>query len=153
MGGVCCTPREGKEGPEKQINYPFSAAKDTLRFFHFSDVSEIADQNTLEVASGAPRFVTALARAQKRAEEWRRQVQEMGKQFGDITVFSGDLLSPSQLSSQYEGAQMISPFNACKVDVSMPGNHDFDFGVDQCRKCIAQMTTNEYRPVGLRDED
>ena len=128
MGGVCCEARCGKEGPEKQINFPFPNRKDALRFFHFSDVAEIADQNTNEVASGSPRFVTALQRAQKRADEWRRQLPET--KFADITVFSGDLLSPSKLSEYYEGAQMISPFNACKVDVCMPGNHDFDFGVD-----------------------
>ena len=48
---------------------------------------------------------------------------------------------------------MVAPFNACKVDVAMPGNHDFDFGAVQMRKVIAKMTTNEFRPKGIRDEE
>ena len=48
---------------------------------------------------------------------------------------------------------MVAPFNACKVDVAMPGNHDFDFGAVQMRKVIANMTTNEFRPEGIRDEE
>ena len=36
---------------------------------------------------------------------------------------------------------MVAPFNACKVDVSMPGNHEFDFGAVQMRKVVSKMTT------------
>jgi len=147
---MCCAARDA---PPKDINYPFKEFKDTIRFFHFNDVYELADQNEKLIAGGAPRFVTALNLAQKRAKEWKQQLAENGKQFGDITVFSGDLLSPSKISTTYEGEQMVAPFNACKVDVSMPGNHEFDFGAVQMRKMIAKMTTSEYRPLGVHDEE
>ena len=48
---------------------------------------------------------------------------------------------------------MVAPFNACKVDISCVGNHDLDFGIIQMRKCIAKMTTNEHRPMGMSNED
>jgi 2',3'-cyclic-nucleotide 2'-phosphodiesterase (5'-nucleotidase family) len=50
---------------------------------------------------------------------------------------------------------MISPFNACKCDVAMAGNHDLDFGVVKMSTCIAQMTTEEFHPENtcLTEED
>ena len=42
-------------------------------------------------------------------------------------MFSGDLFSPSPLSILYKGEQMIEPINACEIDVSCVGNHEFDF--------------------------
>ena len=97
---MCCSARDA---PPKDINYPFKEVKDTIRFFHFNDVYELADQNEKEVSGGAPRFVTALNQAQKRAKEWQRQLALKGKNFGDVTVFSGDLLSPSNIATTYEG--------------------------------------------------
>ena len=41
---------------------------------------------------------------------------------------------------------MVGPFNCCKVDVAMLGNHDLDFGVRQMRACIANTITGEFIP-------
>lgn len=46
-----------------------------------------------------------------------------------LTLFSGDLLSPSLISTMFEGEQMMPSFNACSVDVACIGNHDLDFGI------------------------
>ena len=55
-----------------------------------------------------------------------------------MTVFSGDLLSPSLISTMFEGEQMVSSFNKCRVDVACIGNHDLDFGIEQMDKVLTQ---------------
>ena len=57
-----------------------------------------------------------------------------------MTVFCGDLLGPSLISTYREGEQMILPFNECRVDVAMIGNHDLDFGVFQLGDMLKQTT-------------
>lgn len=44
-----------------------------------------------------------------------------------ITLFSGDAFSPSILSRNKKGWQMVKALNALKIDVSCYGNHEFDF--------------------------
>ena len=55
-----------------------------------------------------------------------------------ITVFSGDLLGPSFISTIAEGEQMVPSFNRCKVDVACLGNHEFDYGIEQMDKVLGQ---------------
>ena len=54
-----------------------------------------------------------------------------------LTLFSGDLLGPSLISTIFEGEQMIPSFNACNVDVACIGNHDLDFGINQMDAIIS----------------
>ena len=53
-----------------------------------------------------------------------------------LTLFSGDLLGPSLISTMFEGEQMVTSFNKCKVDVACIGNHDLDFGIEQMDLCL-----------------
>ena len=47
-----------------------------------------------------------------------------------LVIFSGDLFFPSNLSTFYEGEQMIVPFNRLNVDISCLGNHELDLGIE-----------------------
>lgn len=47
-----------------------------------------------------------------------------------LTLFSGDMMGPSLISTVYEGEQLVAAFNACKVDVACIGNHELDFGLE-----------------------
>jgi 5'-nucleotidase len=45
-----------------------------------------------------------------------------------LFLFGGDTLSPSVESGLFKGRQMIAAWNALRVDLAVPGNHEFDFG-------------------------
>jgi 5'-nucleotidase len=43
-------------------------------------------------------------------------------------ILAGDFLSPSTMSSMFQGSQMIAGLNAIGLDLATFGNHEFDFG-------------------------
>ena len=95
---------------------------------HFNDVYNIEERakaSTAEVKSepvivaGASRFVTAF--------EQRNMHQK-------LVLFSGDLFSPSHLSTFLKGEQMVKVFNSLNVAVSCLGNHDLDFGIERMKE-------------------
>lgn len=45
-----------------------------------------------------------------------------------VLVLAGDFLSPSTMSSMFQGGQMIAGLNAVGLDLATFGNHEFDFG-------------------------
>jgi 5'-nucleotidase len=45
-----------------------------------------------------------------------------------VLVLAGDFLSPSTMSSIFQGQQMVAGLNAAGLDVATFGNHEFDFG-------------------------
>ena len=47
-----------------------------------------------------------------------------------LYVFDGDMLSPSILSGFDQGQNMIDLTNQVPFDIAVPGNHEFDFGVE-----------------------
>ncbi|MEE9427240.1 MAG: bifunctional UDP-sugar hydrolase/5'-nucleotidase [Paracoccaceae bacterium] len=47
-----------------------------------------------------------------------------------LYVFDGDMLSPSVLSGFDKGQNTIDLTNLVPFDIAVPGNHEFDFGVD-----------------------
>lgn len=47
-----------------------------------------------------------------------------------LLVLAGDTISPSIASSVSKGAHVIAVWNAVGLDVAVPGNHEFDFGMD-----------------------
>ena len=53
-------------------------------------------------------------------------------------LFSGDVFSPSELSTIYKGEQMLETINQFDVHVSTIGNHDFDFGIEKLRDLISR---------------
>ncbi len=48
-----------------------------------------------------------------------------------IYVFDGDMFSPSLLSGFDKGAHTVELTNIVPFDIAVPGNHEFDFGIDQ----------------------
>ena len=86
-----------------------------LNIIHFNDVYNIEENPKTKVS--AARFVTAF---------------DLYDSKNKLTLFSGDLFFPSNLSTYYEGEQMIKPFNRLNVDISCLGNHELDNGIDKC---------------------
>ena len=92
-----------------------------LNIIHFNDVYNIEENPKTKVS--AARFVTAF---------------DLYDSKNKLTLFSGDLFFPSNLSTYYEGEQMIKPFNRLNVDISCLGNHELDNGIEKCAELIAQ---------------
>ena len=82
---------------------------------HFNDVYDIDEKNS-EVCGGVARFDTLV---------------KSFKEENPILLFSGDLWSPSKLSTIYKGEQIVKPINTFGVKAACIGNHDLDFGEDQ----------------------
>ena len=55
-----------------------------------------------------------------------------------LVVHAGDTFSPSLMSGFDKGEHMVALFNALKLDVFVPGNHEFDFGKDIYAKRISE---------------
>jgi 5'-nucleotidase len=51
-----------------------------------------------------------------------------------IFVLPGDFLSPSTMSSLFQGSQMVATLNAAGLDLATFGNHEFDFGAEVTRE-------------------
>jgi 5'-nucleotidase len=45
-----------------------------------------------------------------------------------VLVLAGDFLSPSTMSSVFQGSQMVAGLNSTGIDLVTFGNHEFDFG-------------------------
>lgn len=58
-----------------------------------------------------------------------------------IYVFDGDMLSPSLMSGFDKGANMIALTNIVPFDLAVPGNHEFDAGVENF---LAQVKASKY---------
>jgi 5'-nucleotidase len=55
-----------------------------------------------------------------------------------LFVFGGDTLSPGVESGMFKGAQMMRAWNAMRLDLAVPGNHEFDFGDDVARERLGE---------------
>ena len=105
-----------------------------LKILHFNDSYNIQNEGE-DGKGGAGKFVNAL-----------NFYQDLCKNDGEyecLTLFSGDLLGPSLISTMFEGEQMVLPFNRMQVDVACVGNHDLDFGIEQMMKCLNQTMAPE----------
>lgn len=51
-----------------------------------------------------------------------------------VFVLAGDFLSPSTMSSMFQGSQMVEGLNAIGLDLATFGNHEFDFGQEITRQ-------------------
>ena len=58
-----------------------------------------------------------------------------------IYVFDGDMLSPSLMSGFDKGANMVALTNIVPFDLAVPGNHEFDAGVENF---AAQVKASKY---------
>ena len=86
------------------------------------------------VSGGAARCKTAF--------NWYRASEK-------LVAFSGDLISPSLMSSYFEGEQMLMSFNELAPDVSMIGNHELDFGPERGEELLKQ-TNSPWLCTNLR---
>lgn len=73
-----------------------------------------------------------LARLAGLVETLRRE------QPATLLLFGGDTLSPGIESGLFKGAQMMRAWNALRVDLAVPGNHEFDFGEEVVRERFAE---------------
>ncbi len=55
-----------------------------------------------------------------------------------LVLFAGDLLSPSVMSTAFQGRQMVEALNRLGVDYATFGNHEFDFGLDTLKQRIRE---------------
>jgi 5'-nucleotidase/UDP-sugar diphosphatase len=103
---------------------PAWAKEAKLVFLHLNDVYEVTP---IGGQGGFAPLKILLDRERKKAGEGRH-----------ATLLSGDFLSPSAMSSVTKGAHMITLGNAIGIDVAVPGNHEFDFGVENFRTRIGE---------------
>jgi len=85
-----------------------------LKIVHFNDCYSVVERKG-DICGGCPRFVALVKSFQQPR----------------LTLFSGDLWSPSKETNIFKGEQLIDPINACEVDCACLGNHDFDLGIDR----------------------
>ena len=109
----------------------------TVTFLHTNDVYEIAAKKGV---GGLAELMTLL-KTERAAAEY------------SITTFGGDLISPSILSGMLQGAQMVELMNALDTQVAVPGNHEFDFGLDVAAERFGEsnfpwLGTNVLGPDG-----
>jgi len=100
-----------------------------LTFLLVNDVYEMNEN--AQHRGGFARLATVVKAQRERA-------QKEGRFF--LFAHAGDTLSPSLMSSFDEGAHMIALFNALGLDCLVPGNHEFDFGVETYKKRMSEAT-------------
>ena len=93
-----------------------SARPAKLRILHFNDVYDI-EERSRNPCGGIPRFTALVNRR-------RQQAAEDGVPC--LTMFSGDALFPSTLSTLTKGRQMVDALNVIMAGhgVAAVGNHD-----------------------------
>lgn len=55
-----------------------------------------------------------------------------------LILFSGDLFSPSLMSTVFYGSQMVDVYNRLGTDAAVYGNHEFDFGPEVAAERVAE---------------
>lgn len=68
-----------------------------------------------------------------------------------VLVLAGDFLSPSTMSSVFQGEQMVATLNAVGLDLATFGNHEFDYGQQVTRDRMREsrftwLSTNVLDP-------
>lgn len=95
---------------------------DIISILHFNDCYNIEPGPQ---SSGAAGFLTAI-----------NQLRHLNP----MILFSGDIMSPSFMSTFTKGEQMIPVLNDIRVDCAVFGNHEFDYGVDNLIEFVKQTT-------------
>ncbi len=109
------------------VGTAFSAGAETVRLtiLGVGDIYEFADKK----GRGGVARLNAVARAERAANP------------NTIYVMDGDMLSPSILSGFDKGQNMIDLTNIVPFDIAVPGNHEFDFGVENF---LEKMASSKY---------
>lgn len=85
---------------------------DSITIIHFNDCYNVQRN---QQSGGAASFLTAI---------------NQHRHLNPLILFSGDIISPSFISTFTKGEQMIPVLNDIGVHCAVFGNHEFDFGVD-----------------------
>lgn len=102
----------GSVGRVAEMGADCGATGDYITIIHFNDCYNVEPGPK---SSGAAGFLTAVNQF--------RHLQP-------LILFSGDILSPSFMSTFTKGEQMIPVLNDIGVDCAVFGNHEFDYGID-----------------------
>ncbi|KAJ7582554.1 Metallo-dependent phosphatase-like protein [Mycena floridula] len=106
-----------------------------LSLIHFNDVYRVTPQKITPKETIDVTQFGALIDSIRDLWPTRTDGQKDG-----LTLFSGDLFSPSVESSVTRGSHMVPVMNILAPDVSLTGNHDFDFGYPHLTKLIRDCT-------------
>ncbi|EIW81814.1 Metallo-dependent phosphatase [Coniophora puteana RWD-64-598 SS2] len=104
------------------------ASNNVLKIAHFNDVYQVSNQKLKEQNVDVMKFATMLSDVRKK---WAADGIKEG-----LTIFSGDTFSPSFQSAVTRGRHMASVMNALDVEISVAGNHEFDFGYRRLSELI-----------------
>ncbi|KAI0822600.1 Metallo-dependent phosphatase [Trametes gibbosa] len=105
----------------------------TLNLLHFNDVYRV---QPFKLNPKSPETIDVTqwtAMLDDAREKW--PLRPDGKRDG-LVLFSGDVFSPSVESSVTRGSHMVPVMNAIGPDISLTGNHDFDFGYPHLSKLV-----------------
>ncbi|KII88925.1 hypothetical protein PLICRDRAFT_175177 [Plicaturopsis crispa FD-325 SS-3] len=108
-----------------------------LKILHFNDVYRVAPQKISPTSNETIDVTQFGAMLDGIRENW--DTREDGLKDG-LTLFSGDVFSPSVESSVTRGSHMVPVMNELAPDISLTGNHDFDFGYPHLSKLIQDTT-------------
>lgn len=95
---------------------------DEITILHFNDCYNVEPNPK---SGGAAGFLTAI---------------NQYKHLNPMILFSGDILSPSFMSTFTKGEQMIPVLNDIGVHCAVFGNHEFDYGVDNLIEFVKRTT-------------
>ena len=114
---------------------------DEVTLLHFTDIYNLPSRRWQEPVGGAARLQTLL---QSDAHK------------DPLVLFSGDALSPSLESQATKGSHMVDALNKLNVNAAVPGNHEFDFGLDNFEDQVGKSsfpwlppTLSKRRPTRL----
>ncbi|KAJ7236731.1 Metallo-dependent phosphatase-like protein [Mycena haematopus] len=105
----------------------------SLKILHFNDVYRCGPQKLAPNSSDTIDVTQFGALLDGLRAQWKELPD--GKRDG-LVLFSGDVFSPSVESSVTRGSHMVPVMNELNPDVSLTGNHDFDFGYPHLLKLI-----------------
>lgn len=97
-----------------------SSAQVSFNIIHFNDVYEIEP-----VSSGTRGGAARVAHLVNQVDN-------------PLILFSGDLFSPSIMSSVFQGSQMVDVLNKMGLDYAVFGNHEFDFGPEVAAQRVSE---------------
>ncbi|KAI0048198.1 Metallo-dependent phosphatase [Auriscalpium vulgare] len=108
-----------------------------LPIIHWNDVYRVRPQKITPTSSETIDVTQFAALLDDIRDQW--PLREDGNRDG-LALFSGDVFAPSVESSVTRGSHMVPVMNSLGPDVSMLGNHDFDFGYPHLCKLIEDTT-------------
>ncbi len=107
--------------------WPARAETTTITLLLTSDYDRLDEANGVD---GQARGGLARLAAAVKSERQRNAAT--------LLLHAGDAIPPSVLSSLDDGAHVIDVMNAIGFDAMVPGNHEFDYGLDAFQKRVAE---------------